>query len=652
MHDRCTYYGSHDQTRETNEVKAIRPHPDPLVGTSGFEDQETIAQLTQATNLAGKIGYSSQKESNALQSLQKSFRIPEELIKLHDPVAINPNGTSTDPSLASRYRSLVALLPPVSISRALIDTYFVEVSWYSAQLDQYYFEADYTAWQKAYDATCIKNLTRNLQFFPALLFQVLAVAVQFLPSNNATAKLLRVEDSISRERVSHSYSTAGTEIMTVLKRHNPTLTSIQSDQIKALWLKCSSRGTESWHSVSDAVRQSQDLGLHLQDDVPQGQDVAETLCRLWYDEHKRRIWVALFISDSHMSIILGRPRLINVGDCTVRTPFDCDIPGDPSRAIPGTTNPGGPPSHYSLSLFNYAVGQFFHEMLSLGANKRHTKNYDSVRMLHDKVNTILRDLPPVVRPLHPDTSWDTRDSNIPRQRKQIATVANSFLISLHREHVSVHVESRTAAIRAGVELLEAQQQMFSLLQAHHYRMYGLSCHSIDACMFLSAVVLDRDVVAGIDCATLQTVIRVLRKAIDRLIVMAPMSPLAKSGADLLERCFPKVQETITDLLGSSTDRSSTTQPVKYPDHGNGQTIHAWPDSIENTHTFAGMSPRDSDNLGGDRFRPDMFEDLITLDMGQNNYPTFNFDLMEAETSNFDLTSGADYLAERPGNEQL
>jgi hypothetical protein len=652
VHDKCTYYGSHDQTRQPNEIKTLRPHPDPSAGTSEFEDQENISQINQETTLAGKIGYSSQKESNALQSLQKSFRIPEELIKLHDPVAMNPNSTLTYPSLASRYRNLVALLPPMAISKALVDTYFVEVSWYSAQLDRYYFEAEYAAWQKAYDATCMDNLPRNLQFFPALLFQVLAVAVQFLPSNNLTAKLLRVEDSTARERLSHRYSTAGTEVMAVLKRHNPTLTSVQHDQLKALWLKCSSRGTESWHSVSDAVRQGQDLGLHLQDDVPQGKDVAETLSRLWYDEHKRRIWVALFISDSHMSIILGRPRLINIGDCTVRTPFDCDIPVDPSRAIPGTTNPGGPPSHYSLSLFNYAIGQMFHEMLSLGANKRHTKNYDSVKMLHGKVNTLLSDLPPAVRPLHPDTSWDMRASNIPRQRKQIATVANSFLISLHREHISGHVKSRAAAVSAGIELLEAQAQMFSLLQPHHYRMYGLSCHSIDACMFLSAAVLDREVVVGIDCATLQVIIRTLRRAIDQLQVMAPMSPMAKSGADLLERCFPKVQAKIKDLSGDVTDRSSITLPVDYQDHANGQLSQAWPDSIDYTPLVDGVSSESLEGLGGDRFQPDMFEELVTLDMGQNNYPMFDFDLMEAETSNFDLNSSADYFAEVQVDKQL
>lgn len=643
----CTYGGCEDgQEIRRGDVRLLRPHLDPLPSVvSSFNEQEKISQSTQEASLGGKIGYSLQKETNALQSLQKSFRIPDEMIRLHDPLAMNSNNPLADLSLASHYRSLVALLPPLAISKALIDTYFDEVSWYSAQLDRYYFEADYALWQRTYNPAYMRDLSRDLQFFPALLFQVLAVAVQFLPPDKLTTSLLRIEDPANRERLSHRYSTAGTEIMALLKRHNPTLASIQHDQIRALWLKCCSRGTESWHSLSDAVRQAQDLGLHLQDEVLQGQNVGETLYRLWFDEHKRRIWVALFIADSHMSIILGRPRLINTSDCTVRPPLDCNIPSDPSTTIPGTIIPGTPPSHYSLSLFNYAIGQLFHETLSLGANKKNTQNYGSVRMLHEKVNVLLGDLPSVVRPLNPDTSWDVRAPGIPRQRKQIATVANSFLISLHREHVAVHAESRMAAVRAGLALLEAQRQIAPLIQPHHYRMYGLSCHTIDACMFLSAVVLDKETATGIDHTTLQEIVSALRKAIDHLNVMAFMSPMAKSGAELLERCLPKVQETVAGLYTNFSDLSSSTLSVGYQDHAKIQSSQTWPEVVGSVDTSLGEFPMSLDDFGGNQFRPDMFENFVTLGMGQEDYPAFEFDLTEADKSNFDSNPGAGHLAE-------
>ena len=634
-------YDSQTPTTKHDEVRTLLPHPDPLVNTTSLEDEQERSQNVEEPTLAGKIGYSYQKESNAYQSLQKSFRIPDELIKLHDPIARDSKQPSKDPSLTSRYRNLVALLPPAAISKSLIDTYFKEVSWYTSTLDRYYFEADYRSWIKAYDATCVTGLSRDLQFFPALLFQVLAVAVQFLDPEILATRLLNVQDPTSRERLSHRYSTAGVEIMSVLKRHNPTLSSIQHDQIRSLWLKCCSRGTESWYALTDAIRQGQDLGLHIQSEVPQGQDVGETLSRLWFDEHKRRIWVALFIADSHMSIILGRPRAINTSDCTARTPFDCDIPDDPSNTIPGTTNPMSPPSHYSLSLFNYHIGYLFHEMLSLGASKKHTKNYNSVKVLHDKVIVLLDDLPPAVRPRNPDTSWDSRDPDITRQRQQIATIANAFLMSLHREHVQVHPESRIAAIRAGIEVLASQERMFPLLQRHHYRMYGLSCFTIDACMFLSAAALDKDTIVGVDHAILQELTSALRRAIDQLKAMADMSPMAKSGAELLEHCFPQIQDRVTNICGGLSDHdSSTTLSVEYQDYASTgeQPPQAWPDLNGIGHVSVDQNPTSLDDFGGDRFRPDMFEEFVTLDMGQDDYPTFDFDLMETDASHFDFNT--------------
>lgn len=634
--DKCTY-GNNEYVAKNDEVRTLLPLPDHFMTKKTIEEEAEASQSIQETTLTGQIGYSQNQGNHAFKTLQQSFRIPDELIRLHDPVANDPTRASKDPSFTSRYRGLVSCLPPVTVARALIDTYFTEVSWYSATIDRFYFEDDYASWLKSYDGACIQGLSRNIQFFPALLFQVLAVALQFLPPGTLTGRLLQVEESAGRERLSHRYSTAGVEIMSLMKRHNPVLNSIQADQVRALWLKCCSRGTESWYSITDAIRQAQDIGLHIQSEVPQGQDVGETLSRLWFDEHKRRIWTALFIGDSHMSIILGRPRAINTSDCTARTPLDCDIPGDPSNAVPGTAIPSGPPSHFSLSLFNYALGHLFHEMLSLGLGKKHSKNYDSVNVLHGRVVALLNDLPPAVRPNHPDTSWDARDPDIPRQRYQIQTNANSFLISLHREHVQVHTESRNAALKATLDLLDAQESVFDLLQPHHYRMYGLSCHSIDACMFLTATILNVETVAGVDPASLLHAENSLRKAIARLHTMGAISPMAKSGAELLDRCLEKVGEIISGLVGLPNEQdSSQTLAANHQDHPGEQQTQEIQGINADGNVGIVPYPISLDDFGGDRFRPAMFEDLVTLDMGQVGFPDFGFDVMEPDMSNIDF----------------
>lgn len=45
--------------------------------------------------------------------------------------------------------------------------------------------------------------------------------------------------------------------MDVLGRHRPTMTAVQHDLTRALWLKDCGRGTESWHSLSNSIRSDQ-----------------------------------------------------------------------------------------------------------------------------------------------------------------------------------------------------------------------------------------------------------------------------------------------------------------------------------------------------------------------------------------------------------
>jgi hypothetical protein len=100
----------------------------------------------------------------------------------------------------------------------------------------------------------IQGISRDLQYFPALLFQVLAVALQFLPPGTSSARILQIEDVSARDILSQRYSTIGMEVVAILGRHNTTLTAIQHDLMRALWLKNCSRGMESWYSLGTAIR--------------------------------------------------------------------------------------------------------------------------------------------------------------------------------------------------------------------------------------------------------------------------------------------------------------------------------------------------------------------------------------------------------------
>ncbi|PYH94493.1 hypothetical protein BO71DRAFT_279442, partial [Aspergillus ellipticus CBS 707.79] len=325
----------------------------------------------------------------------------------------------------------------------------------------------------------------------------------------------------------------------IVGTHDPTITATQNDLMRALWLKNSSRGKEAWQVLGRAIRMAQGLGLHQQSKISQNANasVEETLSHLWYDEYKRKLWIKLFSWDSHMAFSLGQPRSINTSDCTIITPLDRDIPADPATTVPVALFPHEPPSSFTPHLFQYAVGQQIHESMSLGVHKPHLEDYSLVNTLQTRIRTLLSNLPPVHRPINPDRSWDTSHPHIPKQREQISTAANSFLMSLHRPHAKVHEASRHAAIDAALGTLDAQERLFNLMAKQYYNIYALSSYTIDAGILLAVSTLERP---PSDLDTLHRICHAIEKAIYRFDLAKDRVPLAHRGSLVLRLCYQKM----------------------------------------------------------------------------------------------------------------
>ncbi|KIM99198.1 hypothetical protein OIDMADRAFT_166834 [Oidiodendron maius Zn] len=347
--------------------------------------------------------------------------------------------------------------------------------------------------------------------------------------------------------------------MTILGRDSPTITAVQHDLMRALWLKNCSQGKKAWHILGGAIRMAQDLGLHLQSKVYQKaeSEVEETLSQLWYDEYKRRLWIKLFSWDSHMAFTLSRPRTINCSDCTIRTPLDCDIPADPSSTVPTALAEHDPPSAFTPHLFQYAVCQQMHKAMTLGADKPHLKDYTIIKTVNDQIISLVDDLPPAHRPNNPDTSWDARYPNIPKQRQQIVTAANSFLMALHRPHAGAYAASRQAALQAALNTLDAQERLFNQMGTRYYNIHALSFYTLDAGIFLAVTAIKYP---PTDLALLDLIHDALRKAIYRLDLAQRNIQLAKSGGQILKLCYRKMEKS-GFYYGSLSAQDNSTHDV-------------------------------------------------------------------------------------------
>lgn len=154
---------------------------------------------------------------------------------------------------------MVRQLPARPYCEVLVTLFFEAVNWHYGVLEKEVFIELYeTWWQQGYQLLTEggpRCLPRDLQLFPALLYQVLAQALQFLPSqHDECLHHLKMGPSQSFGELSAEYSECGLEIVAAIGRENATLICVQQDFLRASWLKNSGRVAEAWHSLGQAIR--------------------------------------------------------------------------------------------------------------------------------------------------------------------------------------------------------------------------------------------------------------------------------------------------------------------------------------------------------------------------------------------------------------
>lgn len=347
---------------------------------------------------------------------------------------------TTAVSSVSAYSDLLARLPPQPVVEELIRMYFSNENWSFPVLDEHGFRHIHEDFKSQYrDAPLLETglgLSSSLAAVPALLFSVLAVALQFIATESHAAQSLGISSTNECDALSQHYFRSGQDMMSSLRRCKPSTTSIEYHLSTCTWLKNNGNGGEAWQSLGSAIRQAQEIDLHrIHEDETQGDGlgVHESLLRLWECEHRKRLWARLFIMDAHMAMALGRPRTIHREDCSTAPPLDCDYPSRPAQTVPRSIqHDRSPPNTFTPILFWIGLSHKIHDTLSLQASKAHLRDNSLVQSIHQEMMILLDELPPALRPSYPDTSWDQQMPHLPALRQRILTTANTFLLALHR----------------------------------------------------------------------------------------------------------------------------------------------------------------------------------------------------------------------------
>lgn len=149
---------------------------------------------------------------------------------------------------------IISRLPPKTVIDELIAVFFSDVNWHYFIIEKVYFNDLSSRWYSA-NPTPVAYLTSDklsheLRYFPGILFQVVALSLQFLPPGSDILKKISINDSKPAQR----YSELGMNLMELLGRRGSALTAVQTSLLRASFLKNLGRGTDAWMVLGEAIR--------------------------------------------------------------------------------------------------------------------------------------------------------------------------------------------------------------------------------------------------------------------------------------------------------------------------------------------------------------------------------------------------------------
>lgn len=170
--------------------------------------------------------------------------------------------TSSPPKITAEVSELLSKVPHRTVTDILIQHFLTEANWIYEMVDPTTFLERYDDW---WSHPC-----RNVQDveFAALLLRLCSYTAQFLPSQNYTADTILGASlsNIRQECDATANALASTQFVQSSSR---SIVRIHQLFFRACYLKNEGDMKGSWDVLSEAIREAQELGLHL--DLRKGQ---------------------------------------------------------------------------------------------------------------------------------------------------------------------------------------------------------------------------------------------------------------------------------------------------------------------------------------------------------------------------------------------
>lgn len=509
----------------------------PSETTTQLEDREAPALLRHAHD----YGYSNSDSLNSLGMLTKVITGIDADISSSQPVA----ASQIQSRIRSEYYGYVRRLPSKIHCEVLFQHFFVCVNHLNAALDETIFREQVERWWSlAYDLLLKQGpekLPEDLQCFPALIFQVLALALQFLPlSYDARLDELRFGPSQTFTDLSREYSDCSVALSKLVGRMRLTLVGVQQSFLRDCWLVNTGDLMQAWNHSGLTVKNAMAIGLHLEPEMPLSSQPEALLNALWMNELRKRTWLNLFAWDSCMAVALGRPMFIDLKACTVTVPMDCDIPKDRLKRVPIARSDSDKPTPMTERLLRSKMSQHFYEIRELELEGPIPREPDKVKELHNFAVNFRKSLPAFYQISNPDTRWDVECPFVPTHRELLSYMVDSFFMTLHRPYIFTREKSQRQVYESSLAILDSQDRLFGVLRGSQMQFYiGLAFPTFDAAVLLAVVLVSNPERYQ---TSFSRPYQSLRNAFERLQFIGSSMALAKTGAEILQATICRVKE--------------------------------------------------------------------------------------------------------------
>ncbi|KAI0900305.1 hypothetical protein F4806DRAFT_448216 [Annulohypoxylon nitens] len=474
--------------------------------------------------------------------------------------------------MRERYKALIRQLPARTYVEQLADLYFRDINWQYFSIDEPVFRRLMEQWYSmpfnVLTTSGPQALDPMLRAFPALLFQMLASSLLYLPEETEeTFESLKYTSTMTFEDLAFDYSESGVSILSLLGKRQMSIITVLTGWVRAAFLKYTGMVTEAWHQVGTSIRDAQEIGLHRDqmDPQPSPEDsTEEALEKMWMAQSRRRVWMTLLGWDLHTGAVLGRPTSVDFRLVNRSLPVDSLIPKDTKKSPIMQRSENDPPTPLTRALWSWEVMRPLRDILDLEKEGPFPKDFSKVEKIHQELLDLQARTPPPFRLQNPDTRFDQLPecSWLPFVRPTLPQLISFNIMALHRPYVFTRVTSRHEALKASLDMLDAQKTYFSLLKPQQHKTFTLFFGTFDAVIMIASIYILFPREHG---ELLATVRQHFEWAIERFEKMANRNRLAQAALGVLHAIYIRFKKAvgysckaISDVGGSTTSCSGTT----------------------------------------------------------------------------------------------